>query len=76
MNSNRYASFPNWLFVVLIVGATGSAAFAQTLPIKEPRLTEEQGRQKLAEFASTWHTREQWEQRAKNISPRCPPGAI
>jgi uncharacterized protein len=37
------------------------------LPMKEPRLTQEQGREQLAAFARTWHTRAEWEARAKNI---------
>jgi hypothetical protein len=40
---------------------------AATLPMKEPRLTEEQAREQLAGFAKTWHTRAEWEARAKNI---------
>jgi dienelactone hydrolase len=51
----------------MMVLATGFSAAGQTLPMKEPRLTEEQGREKLAEYAKTWHTREEWELRAKNI---------
>src|SRR5882762_6295750 len=42
-------------------------ALAATLPMKEPRLTEEQGREQLASFGKTWHTRAQWEARAKHI---------
>lgn len=40
---------------------------AEALPMKEPRLTEEQGKEQLAAFAKTWHTRAEWEARAKNI---------
>jgi len=40
---------------------------ADSLPMKEPRLTEEQGKEQLAGFAKTWHTRAEWEARAKNI---------
>lgn len=40
---------------------------AQTLPMREPRLTEEQGREQLESFAATWQTRAQWEARAANI---------
>ena len=42
-------------------------ATAATLPMKEPRQTEEQGREQLESFAKTWHTRAEWEARAKNI---------
>jgi hypothetical protein len=42
-------------------------AATDPLPMKEPRLTEEQGRSQLEAFAKTWHTRAQWEARAKNI---------
>ncbi|HEX3718241.1 MAG TPA: acetylxylan esterase [Verrucomicrobiae bacterium] len=56
------------IFSILIIAlAPGFSAIAQTLPMKEPRLTEEQARQKLAEYAATWHTQEQWEKRAANI---------
>src|SRR5262249_53340792 len=37
------------------------------LPYKEPRLTEEQGKAQLTEFAKTWHTRAEWKARAKHI---------
>jgi hypothetical protein len=37
------------------------------LPLKEPRQTEEQGREQLAAFSKAWHTRGEWEARAKNI---------
>jgi len=47
--------------------ATGLTALAATLPMKEPRLTEDQAREKLAEYAQTWHTRAEWEARAGNI---------
>lgn len=40
---------------------------ADSLPMKEPRLTEEQGRLQLESFAKTWHARAQWEARARNI---------
>lgn len=40
---------------------------ADTLPLKEPRLTEEQGKAQLESFSKTWHTRAEWEARAKNI---------
>jgi dienelactone hydrolase len=46
---------------------TASALAADTLPMKEPRLTEEQAREQLAAFAQTWHNRKEWEARAKNI---------
>jgi hypothetical protein len=44
-----------------------SNVIAASLPMKEPRLTEEQGKEQLAEFAKTWHTKAEWEARAKNI---------
>jgi hypothetical protein len=47
--------------------ATSLVALAEPLPMKEPRLTEEQGRLQLEAFAKTWHTRAEWEARAKNI---------
>jgi hypothetical protein len=53
--------------VWLIVLQVGILAAEDTLPMKEPRLTEEQGREKLASYAASWHTRAEWEQRAKNI---------
>jgi len=40
---------------------------ADTLPFKEPRLTEEQGKAQLEAFSKTWHNRAEWESRAKNI---------
>src|SRR5215470_9271367 len=43
------------------------AASGDTLPKKEPRLTEEQGKAQLEAFAKTWHTSAEWEARAKNI---------
>ncbi len=43
------------------------SSLGPTLPMKEPRLTEQEGREQLAEFAGTWHTRREWEARAKNI---------
>jgi len=42
-------------------------SLAASLPMKEPRLSEEQGRAQLAEFAQAWHTRAEWEARAKNV---------
>jgi hypothetical protein len=50
-----------------MVGATGFAVSGATLPMKEPRMTEEQGREKLAQYAGMWQTRGEWEERAKNI---------
>jgi uncharacterized protein len=40
---------------------------ADTLPKHEPRLTEEEGKAQLESFSKTWHTRAEWEARAKNI---------
>ncbi len=60
MNNHSY-----WLSSALAVVSV--AAGAQQLPMKEPRLTEEQGKLQLEAFAKTWHTRTEWEARAKNI---------
>lgn len=60
MNNYSY-----WLSSALAVVSV--AAGAQQLPMKEPRLTEEQGKLQLEAFAKTWHTRAEWEARAKNI---------
>jgi len=46
---------------------TAGVVLAAPLPMKEPRLTEEQAREQLAAFAKTWHTRAEWEARARNI---------
>jgi dienelactone hydrolase len=53
-------------FSILALG-TVMMSVAATLPMKEPRQTEEQAREQLAAFAKTWHTRAEWEARAKNI---------
>ena len=50
-----------------ILLASALAAGAATLPYNEPRLTEAQGLEQLAGFAKTWHTREEWEARGRNI---------
>ena len=47
--------------------AMAITAVGGPLPMKEPRLTEEQGKAQLEEFSKTWHTRVEWETRAKNI---------
>lgn len=52
---------------VLLSLMTSLTIAAEILPMKEPRLTEQQGREQLAAFAQTWHNRRQWEARAKNI---------
>jgi hypothetical protein len=57
----------NPLLICLGGAAIAIALGAQTLPLKEPRLTEQQAREQLAGFAATWHTRAEWEARAKNI---------
>lgn len=58
----------HWLIWMATSSATVSLlSAAETLPMKEPRLTEEQGKEQLAAFAKTWHTRAEWEARAKNI---------
>src|SRR5437899_1602017 len=44
-----------------------TVAVGGPLPMKEPRLTEEQGKAQLDQFSKTWHTRAEWETRAKNI---------
>jgi len=41
---------------------------AVSLPMKEPRLTEAQARERLAEYAGTWAHRAAWEARAANIA--------
>ncbi len=46
--------------------AAAPVAVAKAL-FKEPRQTEDQGREQLAAFARTWHSREEWEARARNI---------
>ena len=51
----------------VLLGATLITTTAATLPLKEPRLTEAQGREQLAGFAKTWQTRAQWEARAQTI---------
>jgi dipeptidyl aminopeptidase/acylaminoacyl peptidase len=57
-----------WTIWLGILAAAASLIMAaDSLPMKEPRLTEEQGRLQLEAFAKTWHTRAQWEARAKNI---------
>lgn len=48
------------------LSAPGEASPA-SLPMKEPRQTEAQAREQLAAFAQTWHTRAEWEARARNI---------
>src|SRR2546421_8624987 len=52
---------------LLLFAAMASALLgvAATLPLKEPRQTEEQAQAQLAAFASTWHRRAGWEARAK-----------
>jgi hypothetical protein len=49
------------------ISLTTFGSLAATLPMKEPRMTEEQGKAQLAEFAKTWHTKAGWEARAKHI---------
>src|SRR5262249_25091706 len=64
-SSTRQASKSGfWVMVLFIATAT---AVPDSLPMKEPRLTEEQGKAQLEEFAKTWHTRAEWQARAKNI---------
>jgi uncharacterized protein len=64
--SARIKTFGRLSICLLALGATTSV-LAADLPLKEPRLTEEQAREQLASFASTWHTRAEWEARARNI---------
>src|SRR5579864_2904764 len=52
---------------ICLLTAAAPLALAAALPMKEPRLTEDQAREQLASFAKTWHTRADWEARAKNI---------
>jgi dienelactone hydrolase len=57
-----------WSIWLAISTATVSlVSAADILPLKEPRLTEEQGKAQLEAFSKTWHTRAEWEARAKNI---------
>ena len=67
MKSYGCPPFSIWFFSILTVVVMGFAASGATLPMKEPRMTEKQGREKLAQYAGTWQTREEWEQRARNI---------
>jgi hypothetical protein len=67
MNSFTTHGVRAWLLLTAVsMGATAFATAAD-LPMKEPRLTEEQGCEQLAGFAKTWHTREEWDARARNI---------
>jgi len=63
MNTAKHWSI--WLVISMV--SVSLLPAAETLPKKEPRLTEEQGKEQLAAFAKTWHTRAEWEARAKNI---------
>ncbi|MGA2177485.1 MAG: hypothetical protein ABSH38_21130 [Verrucomicrobiota bacterium] len=67
MKSYRITAVSSTFAAFLLLVGTAPAQPAATLPMKEPRLIEEQGRDKLASYAATWHTRTEWEQRAKNI---------
>jgi len=62
----NYSFWPRMLCAMCMVWTLAAIA-GEELPMKEPRLTEEQGKQQLAAFAKTWHTRAEWEIRAKNI---------
>src|ERR1043165_2174900 len=55
------------IWLAICVSTASLLRAADTLPMKEPRLTEEQGKEQLAGFAKTWHTHAEWEARAKNI---------
>src|SRR2546430_15018745 len=55
--------FFSYLPAVLVAATTSGA----TLPMKEPRQTEEQAREQIASFAKSWHNRSEWEARARNI---------
>jgi uncharacterized protein len=55
------------LATVFLLLAAGQGFAEPSLPMKEPRLTEEQAREQLSGFAATWHTRAEWEARARNI---------
>jgi hypothetical protein len=73
---NVLAAITVLVLAAAVVAAEGPAtASAPTPPpapgakalFKEPRQTEDQAREQLAGFAKTYHTREGWEARAKNI---------
>ena len=59
----KFFRLPTFALVIAVLSNSGAA----TLPMKEPRLTEEEGKEQLADFAKTWHTRSQWEARARHI---------
>ena len=48
-----YRSSRLWLALFLALGTLTSADESQTLPRKEPRLTEEAARHQLAQYAAT-----------------------
>jgi len=54
-------------FIASLLCLANFVAAAQSLPMKEPRLTEDQARAQLASFAATWHDRAEWEARAVAI---------
>ncbi|HSU53301.1 MAG TPA: acetylxylan esterase [Candidatus Dormibacteraeota bacterium] len=53
--------------LLIFVLSPALLSLAATLPMKEPRQTEEQGKAQLEAFGKTWHTRADWEARAQNI---------
>jgi dienelactone hydrolase len=55
-----------WVRIVTVLIAV-AAQSSFSLPYKEPRITEEQGKAQLEEFATTWHNRKEWEARAVHI---------
>src|SRR5262245_57548640 len=65
MKNSRFIS-PALCGIALVICCPATSG-AASLPMKEPRLTEEQGKAQLEEFARMWHTRGAREARAKNI---------
>ena len=58
--------FSKWVRMAT-VSIVVSAQSSFSLPYKEPRITEEQGKAQLKDFDGTWHNRKEWEARAANI---------
>jgi len=53
--------------LLALLAAAAASAPGAGLPLKEPRLTEAEARERLAAYAASWHTRAEWEARAGNI---------
>ena len=68
MKSCKRTSISIWPFVILIAAAVEFAAPGQTAD-ERAAVDGGAGAEKLAPYAGTWHTAQQWEQRAKNIAP-------